>query len=476
MLQVSSVVRTPVEDIERMEQMGEYLVRRLVGEGGMGKVYEAEERLSKRRVALKVLHSELSKSDQARKLFLNEMQILARIEHPNIVRSLASMEVGGDLVMVLEYLDGRTLRHVITERVRLPWVEAVGIVAAAASALAAAHGQNPPVIHRDLKPENIMVLADGSIKVMDFGIAKVVEAMNQTNTQSVGTLQYMSPEQIDAHAIDHRSDLYCLGLILYELLEGKPPFTSSSPRQLLNLQCTAEPPELSEDVRSGLPKGVEELLFQLLEKAPEDRPYLAEDIVSRLEPFIPASGGGNARSGRGGSTVRMRSGSGVSSPRTLETPDRTSADGPRSPSAPSPRASVNGAAAPDSNEGRASAPARGTVPAASAPAERLSAAGRSRAGNTIPEEPLRPEGAVQRADTIALLDRADRGREVPITIAVAIIVVLSLVSGLIAYFVRATSASTEPSKSAPAASESAKSTSEPKAGARDSAGDRRYRH
>src|SRR5262249_45879979 len=227
-----------------MEQLGDYLIRRLIGEGGMGKVYEGEERLSKRRVALKVLHPELARSEQGRRLFLNEMQILAHLEHPNIVRSLASTEVGGELVMVLEYLDGKTLRHVLAGAGRLQWAEAIRIVARCGSALAAAHGQQPPIIHRDLKPENIMVLGDGSVKVMDFGIAKVIEAMNQTNTQSVGTLQYMSPEQIDARTIDHRSDLYCLGLIFYELLVGRPPFQSASPPHLLNLHSPPDPPPL----------------------------------------------------------------------------------------------------------------------------------------------------------------------------------------------------------------------------------------
>src|SRR6516225_8966964 len=145
-----------------MEKIGEYLVKRLVGEGGMGKVYEAEERLSKRRVALKVLHPELARSEQGRRLFLNEMQILAHLEHPNVVRSLASTEVGGELVMVLEYLDGRTLRALLNAEGRVPWGEAIRVVAAIAGALAAAHGQKHPSIHRDLKPENIMVLEGGA--------------------------------------------------------------------------------------------------------------------------------------------------------------------------------------------------------------------------------------------------------------------------------------------------------------------------
>ncbi len=432
------------EDIDGMEQMGEYLVRRLVGEGGMGKVYEAEERLSKRRVALKVLHPELSKSEHARRLFINEMQILSRVEHPNIVRSLSSMEVGGELVMVLEYLDGRTLRQEISDRGRFAWTDAVAVIASAASALVAAHGQKPPVIHRDLKPENIMVLTDGSIKVMDFGIAKVIEAMNQTNTQSVGTLQYMSPEQIDAHAIDHRSDLYCLGLILYELLEGRPPFVSNSPRQLLNLQCTAEPPGLSEDVRRGLPKGVEELVFQLLEKAPEDRPYMAEDIVARLEPFIPAAGTSFGRGTQPSPSPRRSS---LSGPSTLES-GRHSPSGERPVARGStPHERASGAI----NE----RPSRGSAlvaPAASAG---------SPIGPTQPSEGemplvLPPKQAPIRADTIALLERSERGKQVPQTIAIVIIAVLSLLSGLIAYAIRASSNSDN--KTAPSVSAQEKSS------------------
>ena len=249
-----------------MERIGEYLVTRLVGEGGMGKVYEAEERLSKRRVALKVLRPELTRHEDGRRLFLNEMQILAHLEHPGIVRSLASMEVDGQLVMALEFLEGRTLRAALNDDARMPWPRAVEIVSAIADALACAHSQSPPIIHRDLKPENVMLSgASGTVKVMDFGIAKVLETAQATNTQSIGTLQYMSPEQIDARTIDARSDLYALGLVLYELIAGAPPFRSASPRELLNLQCTAEPPELDDEVRAGIPRGVEALLYELLD-------------------------------------------------------------------------------------------------------------------------------------------------------------------------------------------------------------------
>jgi serine/threonine-protein kinase len=417
---VSSLAVAQEEETDRMEQMGDYLVRRLVGEGGMGKVYEGEERLSKRRVALKVLHPELSKSEQARRLFLNEMQILARVEHPNIVRSLSSLEVGGELVMVLEYLDGRTLRAVLAEKGRLGWPDAVAVVAATADALAAAHGQEPAVIHRDLKPENIMVLQDGTIKVMDFGIAKVIEAMNQTNTQSVGTLQYMSPEQIDATTIDHRSDLYCLGLILYELLEGRPPFVSQSPRQLLNLQCTAEPPELSAEVRRGLPQGVETLLFRLLEKAPEDRPYLAHDVVSELEPFIPAAGSSLATKPSSGPRPRERSratlaAGGAVTPRSLREAPLTAVEPP-----PPPAPSID--AGPSRRRAEAASAAR---PSATDPAS---------------SDDARRAPPPTRNDTIQLLDRKDPPRELPRAVAIAVIVVLSVLSGALAYWLRARAA------------------------------------
>src|SRR5688572_22565282 len=147
-----------------MQRIGEYLVRRLVGEGGMGKVFEAEERLSKRRVALKVLRTELARSEEGRRLFLNEMTILAHLDHPNIVRSLACTEVDGQLVMALEFLEGQTLRALLLDRTRLPWSDGIGVTVQIASALAAAHRQEPPIVHRDLKPENVMMLDGGGVK------------------------------------------------------------------------------------------------------------------------------------------------------------------------------------------------------------------------------------------------------------------------------------------------------------------------
>ena len=389
---VSTASRGAGASEHEMDRVGEYLIRRLVGEGGMGKVYEAEERLSKRRVALKVLKEELAKSEHSRGLFLNEMQILAHLEHPNIVRSLASVEADGKLCMVLEFLEGRTLREVLNERERLDWDEAAGIINAVARALVAAHGQEPPVIHRDLKPENIMILDDGGVKVMDFGIAKLVQELNQTNTQSVGTLQYMSPEQIDAQTIDHRTDLYCLGLVFYELLAGRPPFHSSSPRTLLNLQCTEPPPPLSDEVRAGLPKGIEKVLFQLLEKGPEDRPASAGDVVDMLEMFLPEQSNGPAA--------------------------RSSASAARS------AATSSKSGDSDRND---------TLPSAKEP----EAAGVDAAEKGKKRERDRASTKEQRKDTIALIDQASEERELSTGLSLAIIVTLMVLAGVATYWWRA---------------------------------------
>ncbi|MDB4934613.1 MAG: Serine/threonine protein kinase PrkC, regulator of stationary phase [Labilithrix sp.] len=401
-----------------MDRIGEYLVKRLIGEGGMGKVYEAEERLSKRRVALKVLRPELTRHEDGRRLFLNEMQILAHLEHPNLVRSLASMETDGQLVLVLEYLHGRTLRQELTRRGTLPWHEALEHVVKVAEALAVAHGQEPPIVHRDLKPENVMLTApeDGAedapstgLKVMDFGIAKVLEGMHGTNTQSIGTLQYMSPEQIDARTIDARSDLYSLGLIFYEMLCGDPPFNSPSPRELLNLQCTAVPPALDEEVRKGLPRGVEDLLFALLEKKPDDRPASAREVADRLSIFRAASDAvAPGRPSRGGPPRASRSDVAPQTPRMANAPILDLARDPRT------------------GDTRHS----GVPKAAAAPSK------------TEDKPAARP-----RTDTIALVEQnASRAREVPTWLAIVAIVALSLVAGMTTYLVRLkTTAGTDPS-------------------------------
>ncbi len=273
-----------------MQQIGEYFIHRLIGEGGMGKVYEAEERLSRRRVALKVLREDLARSEDGRRLFLREMTILSHLDHPNVVRCLACTEVGESLVMVLEHMVGQTLREVLRQRVRIAWCDALGIAGDVAAGLAAAHGHQPAIIHRDLKPENVMVLADGRCKVMDFGIAKILDAAGPQTVFTVGTLQYMSPEQIEGLAVDPRADLYCLGLLLYEMLAGRPPFASDSPRELLNLHCTQAPPRLAPELTRTFPPGLEAFLFSLLEKDRDRRPPNADAVLRTISQLRQGGG------------------------------------------------------------------------------------------------------------------------------------------------------------------------------------------
>ncbi len=382
-----------------MDRIGEYIVVRMVGEGGMGKVYEAEERLSKRKVALKVLRPELTKSEDGRRLFLNEMQILAHLEHPNVVRSLASFEADGQLVMVLEYLKGKTLREEMVARGKIPWNEAIETIAKIAGGLEVAHGQEPAIIHRDLKPENVMLTQDDAgettgLKVMDFGIAKVLAAAHATNTQSIGTLQYMSPEQIDARTIDARSDLYALGLIFYELLSGKPPFSSASPRELLNLQCTATPPELNDDVRRGLPRGVETLLYKLIEKKPDARPASATEVSLELSPFLSASSSTEKRKNISAHPVSKKNVDAEAAENEEESEDESAAD------------------------------------------EKESAA---RDGNTLRSNPKpRAKKSPPRAnDTVALVEKATTEREISTGRAVVFICALSIVAGVATYMLRA---------------------------------------
>ncbi len=370
-----------------LRRIGDFLIRRLLGEGGMGKVYEAEERLSRRKVALKVLRNELSRSEQGRRQFVTEMGILASLDDPHVVRCLHCTEVDGQLVMALEYLEGRTLREAMNERGALPWDEVVAMTWQIASALRAAHSREPAIIHRDLKPENVMLLAEGRVKVMDFGIAKIVQAVSGATTHSVGTLQYMSPEQIDARPLDARSDLYALGLVMWETLAGRPPFEAESPRVLLDKLCTEPAPQLPEAARRGLPRGVEQLIVRLLEKDPELRPRDANEVLELLEPFRPAelSIGGSAATN----------------------------SGPRTAARVTPLPSTSPSLAAGKTK---------TDPAES---------DRSETARVV-----RPQVQATRFDTVGVVERAAKGREVSTRTALTIIVALSLTAGLSTWLVR----------------------------------------
>lgn len=203
-------------------------ILKLIGSGGMGEVYLAEETLLGRKVAIKVLNPLLTGDEQFRQRFVNEARIQASLQHPHIVDLRSFFEQDGIYYMVLEFAPGRTLKELIAADGPIPETRAIKILDQILKALAYAHAQN--VIHRDIKPSNLMIDTDDSVKVMDFGIARIMSDSHLTKTGlKVGTLFYMSPEQIlTPRDVDHRTDIFSAGIVLYEMLTGRLPYNTDT--------------------------------------------------------------------------------------------------------------------------------------------------------------------------------------------------------------------------------------------------------
>jgi serine/threonine protein kinase len=212
--------------------IGKYKITKLLGEGGMASVYEAEHELLGTKVAIKVLNPILSTNAQIKERFLNEAKLMASLDHPNITKVIDFDEQPGQLSIVMEYLNGEDLNDVIKNNGALAEKDIINYFSQTLSALNYAHEKG--IVHRDIKPSNIFVLPNGYIKILDFGIAKLFgqgSEMTQTGTQ-IGTPIYMSPEQVKADkSIDHRSDIYSLGVTLYYALKGKPPYDTNTNSQ-----------------------------------------------------------------------------------------------------------------------------------------------------------------------------------------------------------------------------------------------------
>ena len=212
--------------------IGKYKITKLLGEGGMASVYEAEHELLGTKVAIKVLNPILSTNAQIKERFLNEAKLMASLDHPNITKVIDFDEQPGQLSIVMEYLNGEDLNDVIKNNGALAEKDIINYFSQTLSALKYAHEKG--IVHRDIKPSNIFVLPNGHIKILDFGIAKLFgqgSEMTQTGTQ-IGTPIYMSPEQVKADkSIDHRSDIYSLGVTLYYALKGKPPYDTNTNSQ-----------------------------------------------------------------------------------------------------------------------------------------------------------------------------------------------------------------------------------------------------
>ncbi len=272
---------------------GRYLVTSLIGSGGMGAVYRAEHIQLQKPVALKVLNADMAQHREAALRFEREAMVSARIMHPHVVSANDSGRLpDGSLYLVLEFVQGRSLRQLIEQEGRLPVPRAAAIAGQIAEALAAAHAAD--IVHRDLKPGNVMLLARESnaefVKVLDFGLARVLgqpssgEALTRTGAV-FGTPEYMAPEQARGEVVDHRADLYALGVILYELLAGKPPFQAPELVAVLIKHLQEAPPPLPPDI----PEPLARYVMSLLEKQPSQRPSDALSVVKALRKLVPPS-------------------------------------------------------------------------------------------------------------------------------------------------------------------------------------------
>jgi eukaryotic-like serine/threonine-protein kinase len=279
------------------EQFGNYRSISLLGEGGMGAVYLAEHPGIGRRVAVKVLHKNYTRDEHLLARFLNEARAANAIRHPNIIEILDSgMLADGTPFLVMELLEGESLGVRLRQTGALPIATAVDFAYQTASALGAAHAKG--IVHRDLKPDNLFVVPDPHdthrerIKVLDFGIAKlqqgsVGDSVKTRTGTLMGTPIYMSPEQCrGTRTVDHRSDIYSLGVIFYEMLVGQPPFVSEGFGDLVNMHLNV-PPMSPRARRPEIPLGVDALVLKMLAKNPEDR--YAD--MSEVQGALKASGG-----------------------------------------------------------------------------------------------------------------------------------------------------------------------------------------
>lgn len=258
---------------------GKWRVEKSLGSGGMGSVYLARDLSIDRPVALKFLQKVLAAQPEYRARFEHEARVMAKVDHPNLV-TLYGVEREGDVpFLVMKFVTGRTLAKLIKDQGKLTLAEVMPLLTQVVSALTALHSQG--YVHRDLKPGNIMVSDDGAVTLLDFGL---IRTRGQDLTQpgmALGSPFYMSPEQAVGQAVDFRSDLYTLGVVLTELLTGKRPFAETDAHASL-LAHLERPPMAAHELEPSVPKSVSRVLLQALEKRPEDRQRSATELLEQL--------------------------------------------------------------------------------------------------------------------------------------------------------------------------------------------------
>ena len=280
------------------KSLGQFRIVERIGAGGMATVFKAYQTNLDRYVAIKVLPSHYAREETFVKRFVQEAKSVAKLAHPNIVQIHDFGEHDGITYIVMEYVDGGTLKDKLKQQRALPVPEAVDFMIQAAEGLDCAHRNG--IVHRDVKPANMLLRKDGYLLLSDFGIAKILEATtNLTRAGTIGTPQYMSPEQGTGQSVDRRSDIYSLGIVLYHCLTGRVPFTAENPLTI-TLRHVHDPLPLEPLQRMVVPPPIEQVVLKMTAKAPPDRYQSADALIDALTAALAASNLAMPRHWRGG--------------------------------------------------------------------------------------------------------------------------------------------------------------------------------
>ena len=262
---------------------GRYEIQEIIGVGGMAVVYKAHDNQENRTVAVKILKEEFTSNQEFIRRFKNESKAIAMLSHPNIVKVY---DVSfGDIIqyIVMEYIEGITLKEFIEQQGSLRWKDAVHFTIQILRGLQHAHDKG--IVHRDVKPQNIMVLPDGTIKVTDFGIARFARSDQRTITdKAIGSVHYISPEQARGEKADEKSDIYSVGVMLYEMITGQMPFQAESAVSVAIMQLQREPKNPTE-INGSIPLGLEQITMHAMQKTPERRYQSAAEMLCDLDAF-----------------------------------------------------------------------------------------------------------------------------------------------------------------------------------------------
>ena len=266
---------------------GRYQIIRTIGEGGMANVYLAYDTILEREVAVKVLRGDLANDEKFVKRFQREAKAASSLNHPNIVEMYDVGEDDGNYFIVMEYVNGKTLKSLIKRRGALSLSETIDIMLQLTSGIAVAHDSY--IIHRDLKPQNVMILEDGRVKITDFGIAVALNSMELTQTNSVmGSVHYLPPEQANGNGATVKSDIYSLGILMYELLTGKLPFKGDNAVEIAIKQMKEKLPSITAQ-NPSIPQSVENVVLKACAKNPENRYDSVKEMHDDLKTVLSES-------------------------------------------------------------------------------------------------------------------------------------------------------------------------------------------